>query len=241
MVGRAACRDAPRRGKGDERRISAPGSRFTMSEQPTAERALPYLINDADEHSTPNSSAYERYIDPDKSDMAIRIERTDGGRSNITLYNGRPARFTFTNFQVVGPTSSLPRSASRTSAHRTTGRPGHPGLAAHAAEPAEGSRRRRPQGFRQALPRAAAATRQPGRPARGDGRAGHPVRGELRGDPGHRGRVRRRLRRPLREPGRAQPLPRHRVGIQLRTAAVHPTVHLVRRSRRRARCCSKRS
>jgi hypothetical protein len=30
-----------------------------MSEPGTAHRALPYLINHADEHSTPNLSAYE--------------------------------------------------------------------------------------------------------------------------------------------------------------------------------------
>ena len=77
-----------------------------MSEQQIAERALPYLINDADEHSTPNFSAYERYIDPDKKDMAIRIERTDAGRWNIS-YNRRPARFTFKNFQVVGSNEQL--------------------------------------------------------------------------------------------------------------------------------------
>jgi predicted TIM-barrel fold metal-dependent hydrolase len=77
-----------------------------MSEPQTAERALPYLINDADEHSTPNFSAYERYIDPDKKDMAIRIQRLDGGRTAVT-YNGRPARFTFKNFQVVGSNEQL--------------------------------------------------------------------------------------------------------------------------------------
>jgi predicted TIM-barrel fold metal-dependent hydrolase len=77
-----------------------------MSEPQTVERALPYLINDADEHSTPNFSAYERYIDPDKKDMAIRIERGDAGRATVT-YNGRPARFTFKNFQVVGSNEQL--------------------------------------------------------------------------------------------------------------------------------------
>jgi predicted TIM-barrel fold metal-dependent hydrolase len=77
-----------------------------MSEPQTAERALPYLINDADEHSTPNFSAYERYIDPDKKSMAIRIERGDAGAATVT-YNGRPARFTFKNFQVVGSNEQL--------------------------------------------------------------------------------------------------------------------------------------
>ena len=32
------------------------------NEKPT----LPFLINDADEHSTPRGTAYEEYIDPDK-------------------------------------------------------------------------------------------------------------------------------------------------------------------------------
>jgi predicted TIM-barrel fold metal-dependent hydrolase len=67
---------------------------------------VPYLINDADEHSTPPNDAYERYIDPDKREMAIRtIENSDG--TTQTLYNGRPPRFTFENFQVVGSNEQL--------------------------------------------------------------------------------------------------------------------------------------
>ena len=69
-------------------------------------QTLPYLINDADEHSTPSFGAYERYIDPDKRDMAIRLAKGDGGRRQM-LYNGRPARFTFKNFQVVGSNEQL--------------------------------------------------------------------------------------------------------------------------------------
>ena len=45
----------------------------------SGDRALPYLINDADEHSTPSHGAYERYIDPDKRDMAIRFVRGPTG------------------------------------------------------------------------------------------------------------------------------------------------------------------
>jgi len=77
-----------------------------MSEQQTVERALPYLINDADEHSTPSLDAYERYIDPDKKDMAIRVDRRVRGVPVMT-YNGRPARFTFENYQVVGSNEQL--------------------------------------------------------------------------------------------------------------------------------------
>jgi predicted TIM-barrel fold metal-dependent hydrolase len=67
---------------------------------------LSYLINDADEHSTPAANAYERYIDPDKKEMAIRMVKGDDGRRQM-IYNGRPARFTFKNFQVVGSNDQL--------------------------------------------------------------------------------------------------------------------------------------
>jgi predicted TIM-barrel fold metal-dependent hydrolase len=70
------------------------------------ETSLSYLINDADEHSTPRPTAYEDYIDPDKRDMAIRtVTRPDGRREQI--FNGRPRRFTFQNFQVVGSNEIL--------------------------------------------------------------------------------------------------------------------------------------
>jgi predicted TIM-barrel fold metal-dependent hydrolase len=68
--------------------------------------ALPYLINDADEHSTPSRHAYERYIDSDKKDMAIRVGNNPENRNEM-IYNGRPARFTFKNFQVVGSNEQL--------------------------------------------------------------------------------------------------------------------------------------
>jgi predicted TIM-barrel fold metal-dependent hydrolase len=77
-----------------------------MTEQPTIERALPYLINDADEHSTPSLTAYERYIDPDRREMAIRVDRKVRGIP-VMSYNGRPARFTFENYQVVGSNEQL--------------------------------------------------------------------------------------------------------------------------------------
>jgi len=77
-----------------------------MSDTATAGPVLPYLINDADEHSTPNWTAYERYIDPDKREMAIRFEPGSAGRFSVT-YHGRPARFTFENFQVVGSNEQL--------------------------------------------------------------------------------------------------------------------------------------
>ena len=77
-----------------------------MSLAASDHQSLPYLINDADEHSTPRPTAYEQYIDPDKRDMAIRRVR-DADGSYTTLYNGRPAQFSFKNFQVVGSNEIL--------------------------------------------------------------------------------------------------------------------------------------
>ena len=78
---------------------------MTATESDT--QVLPYLINDADEHSTPALGAYEKYIDPDKTDMAIRMSPGGGRDRRQLLYNGRPARFTFKNFQVVGSNEQL--------------------------------------------------------------------------------------------------------------------------------------
>ena len=82
---------------------------MTATQSGTASDAqvLPYLINDADEHSTPATGAYEKYIDPDKKDMAIRMSPGGGDDRRQLLYNGRPARFTFKNFQVVGSNELL--------------------------------------------------------------------------------------------------------------------------------------
>ena len=68
--------------------------------------ALPFLINDADEHSEPPPDVYERYIDPDKRDMAIRVVSGEGFRAE-RLYNGRPARFRSQNLQVVASNTQL--------------------------------------------------------------------------------------------------------------------------------------
>ena len=78
---------------------------MTATESET--QVLPYLINDADEHSTPARGAYEKYIDPDKREMAIRMSPGGGDDRRQLLYNGRPARFTFKNFQVVGSNELL--------------------------------------------------------------------------------------------------------------------------------------
>ncbi len=53
---------------------------------------LPYLINDADNHFTEPPDCFQRYIDPDKADLAIRSVIGPNGR-RIQLFNGRPSKF----------------------------------------------------------------------------------------------------------------------------------------------------
>jgi len=76
-----------------------------MSQTDTAEGtngapAFPFMLTDADEHSTPRFGAHEEYIDPDKRHLAIKMRRHDDGRLEIT-YAGRPARLRPKNFQVT--------------------------------------------------------------------------------------------------------------------------------------------
>jgi predicted TIM-barrel fold metal-dependent hydrolase len=53
---------------------------------------LPYLINDADNHFNEPPDCFERYIDPDKTDLAIRYVISPDGR-RLQLFNGRPSKF----------------------------------------------------------------------------------------------------------------------------------------------------
>ena len=50
---------------------------------------LGYLINDADEHSTPPTTAYQQYVDPAKRHLAITEVRRDDGRHQMT-WGGKP-------------------------------------------------------------------------------------------------------------------------------------------------------
>jgi predicted TIM-barrel fold metal-dependent hydrolase len=77
---------------------------------------LPYLINDADNHFTEPPDCFERYIDPDKSDKAIRYVTTPDGK-RLQLFAGRPSKFhseqvTFSADELakmLGDTSNLGR------------------------------------------------------------------------------------------------------------------------------------
>ncbi len=50
---------------------------------------LSYLVNDADEHSTPPVSAYQQYVDPDKRHLAITDVIRSNGRHEM-IWGGRP-------------------------------------------------------------------------------------------------------------------------------------------------------
>src|SRR4051812_20495973 len=75
---------------------------------------LPYKINDCDNHFNEPPNMYERYIDPDKQDLAIRSVMDPSGRE-IQLFGGKPSRFTTT--QVVSPTTALVVSPGGHRAH----------------------------------------------------------------------------------------------------------------------------
>jgi predicted TIM-barrel fold metal-dependent hydrolase len=53
---------------------------------------LPYLINDADNHFNEPLDCFERYIDPSKVDLAIRMVRAPDG-SRLQLFAGQPSKY----------------------------------------------------------------------------------------------------------------------------------------------------
>jgi predicted TIM-barrel fold metal-dependent hydrolase len=53
---------------------------------------LPYLINDADNHFNEPLDCFERYIDPSKVDLAIRMVRAPDG-SRLQLFAGKPSKY----------------------------------------------------------------------------------------------------------------------------------------------------
>ena len=56
------------------------------------ENTLPYKINDADNHFNEPLDCFERYIDPSKSELAIRyVTAPDGKR--MQLFAGQPSKF----------------------------------------------------------------------------------------------------------------------------------------------------
>jgi predicted TIM-barrel fold metal-dependent hydrolase len=64
-----------------------------------SQSTLPYAINDADNHFNEPIDLYERYIDPQYRDKAIRTVRTDDGRE-IRMYGDKPSTFFGENDRV---------------------------------------------------------------------------------------------------------------------------------------------
>lgn len=71
----------------------------TQLPSPPSDSPFPYLLTDADEHSTPRFNAYLDYMEESKKHLAITYEVTDEGFN--VLYAGKPARLRAKNFQVT--------------------------------------------------------------------------------------------------------------------------------------------
>jgi predicted TIM-barrel fold metal-dependent hydrolase len=77
---------------------------------------LPYRILDADNHFNEPPDCYERYIDPDKRDLAIRYVTGPDGEK-LQLFGGKPSKFhasqvTFSNDELDKMLGDVPGSAS---------------------------------------------------------------------------------------------------------------------------------
>jgi predicted TIM-barrel fold metal-dependent hydrolase len=80
----------------------------------TGESALGYRINDADNHFTEPPDCFERYIDPSKTELAIRYVTGPDGRP-LQLFAGRPSKFTISQLtfskeelgKMLGDTSGI--------------------------------------------------------------------------------------------------------------------------------------
>ena len=80
-----------------------------------AEHALPYLINDADNHFNEPPDCFERYIDPSQAELAIRYVTAPDGR-RMQLFAGKPGRYySATNQQVTFSTDELEKMLGDTS------------------------------------------------------------------------------------------------------------------------------
>jgi len=76
---------------------------MTTTEHPqtaATSSGFPFMLTDADEHSTPRFGVYEQYIDPDKRHLAITMKPGPDGRP-IILYGGKQARLRPKNYQVT--------------------------------------------------------------------------------------------------------------------------------------------
>ena len=84
---------------------------MAVTESPKSDDGLepfPFLLTDADEHSTPRWGAHAEYMDPAKKDLAVTTVRKEDG-SFERLYAGKPAKL---------PPEELPGDVLRRSAGR---------------------------------------------------------------------------------------------------------------------------
>ena len=124
---------------------------------------LGYRINDADNHFNEPPDCFERYIDPDKADLAIRYVTGPDGSAGPAVRGPAvevppPSQVTFSNDELAEACSATRRTSAPAAARcprpRATPELGVvPGHAPQPAEPAEGPRRRGAQGVRRRVPR----------------------------------------------------------------------------------------
>jgi predicted TIM-barrel fold metal-dependent hydrolase len=73
--------------------------------------ALPFRINDADNHFLEPEDMYERYIDPKHRDKVVRFVRDDSGR-RVQMYGDKPSKLAFTRESAPQTREELERLAS---------------------------------------------------------------------------------------------------------------------------------
>jgi predicted TIM-barrel fold metal-dependent hydrolase len=73
--------------------------------------ALPFRINDADNHFLEPEDMYERYIDPKLRDRAVRFVRDGSGR-RVQMYGSRPSKLAFTRESAPQTPEELDRLAA---------------------------------------------------------------------------------------------------------------------------------
>jgi predicted TIM-barrel fold metal-dependent hydrolase len=105
---------------------------------------LPYGINDADNHFNEPLDLYEKFIDPDKRDLAIRYVRDENG-NRLQLFAGKPSKFTVTQVtysndelqKMLGTDPAVLRG-NRTTPERENAVGGIPGLLLNRLNPLKG-------------------------------------------------------------------------------------------------------
>jgi hypothetical protein len=103
--------------------------------------ALPFRINDADNHFLEPEDMYERYIDPRHRAKAVRFVRDAAGQ-RVQLYGDRPSKLAFTRESAPQTAEEIARAGRDRSAaqrRRDAGeaRRRRRARAGHVPEPAE--------------------------------------------------------------------------------------------------------